>query len=742
MLYLLIFVFLLYSPQATTAIPCDATALNNALTTANSNNQVDTLQLAANCTYTLPTTATIQADNGNRLTLIGDNTTINTSTLVLNALSIAPNAQVNIDGLTFAPRGISIDVNANVTISQSLFDGQATTPGYGVQNQGTTTITATTFTGYTLRSAIENYATLTLNAVTCTANHTQSGACVDNRQSLNINGGDYHDNSAQSNGGAIKNNGTINMTGASLRDNSANDHGGALYSVANTGQVTIDETVFSGNTAGDFGGAIANDGHIITVNTSTLTNNTGTNGGAIASWRSNSATQGAQTQISRSTLNDNTATADGGALYLDDTSSVTLTTLTANTAQNGGAIAIYQTTAITHSTIVSNQATGNGGGLYLNTPERGLFHHNIVSENSGTQPNVAGSTVDNAGYNMIGDPFGSQFASTPHPTDIVNAPANLHPLADNGGPTATMHPRNDSLILDAGSCTGVSVDQRGQARVVDLPPFNNVANGCDIGAVEAQTLPGIACLDGNAADNTIICAENLPNTGNDANFEGAGGADVMTLNAGVSINGMYGGDGDDTLIVNGSANSGIFGGAGDDTFILREWITTTTINGGDGDDHLIMEFNSATQAEIRDLIAQKRAGNSVIFRSQTLAWAAVERVTVRMPSAISEQELQVALLANIAPTNIDFILIDLRPGGAWVTVRAPDGTTHTLLLQITTQNGLMQITYDDIPPYAADLPRVLLAALDDIHQARFDTADLQVIALSINALTLNLSVQH
>jgi hypothetical protein len=63
----------------------------------------------------------------------------------------------------------------------------------------------------------------------------------------------------------------------------------------------------------------------------------------------------------------------------------------------------------------------------------------------------------------------------------------LGPLADNGGPTWTHAPLIGSPAVDGGSCPYLFTDQRYFPRPVDLPGVLNVADGCDIGAVELMS---------------------------------------------------------------------------------------------------------------------------------------------------------------------------------------------------------------------------------------------------------------
>jgi hypothetical protein len=60
----------------------------------------------------------------------------------------------------------------------------------------------------------------------------------------------------------------------------------------------------------------------------------------------------------------------------------------------------------------------------------------------------------------------------------------LGPLADNGGATLTHALLPESPAIDAGSAEGLTADQRGFPRHLDLLPLSNGGDASDIGAFE------------------------------------------------------------------------------------------------------------------------------------------------------------------------------------------------------------------------------------------------------------------
>jgi hypothetical protein len=149
---------------------------------------------------------------------------------------------------------------------------------------------------------------------------------------------------------------------------------------------------------------------------------------------------------------------------------------------------------IASSTIAGNGAA-DGGNLYVDAGS--------VLELTNTI--VAGAT---GGGNCDGvvTSFGNNLADgsdcvLDDPTDIENADPDLEPLADNGGPTATLALGPASDAIDAGAVTcrdpdGIvlGTDQRG-------PGFPRRTDGdldgdfrCDIGAFEVAPEPGAATV--------------------------------------------------------------------------------------------------------------------------------------------------------------------------------------------------------------------------------------------------------
>ena len=119
--------------------------------------------------------------------------------------------------------------------------------------------------------------------------------------------------------------------------------------------VTIKNIILKNGFAEDYGGAIYNRGEL-TITESTLTKNTAGDGGAIYNDEYGELT------ITESTLTKNTAEY-GGAIHNWGELTITESTLTKNTAGDGGAIGNRGELTITESTLTKNTAEYGGGAI-------------------------------------------------------------------------------------------------------------------------------------------------------------------------------------------------------------------------------------------------------------------------------------------------------------------------------------------------------------------------------------------
>ena len=179
------------------------------------------------------------------------------------------------------PSGAGIYNNGTLTVNNSIFSGNTASIGGGaIQNSGSLTVNNSTFSGNT--ASIEGGAILNLaldgSAITnsiFTGNISGNGAGVENYGPLTVNNSTFSDNTASGEGGAILNDssGASTVTNSTFGSNSANA-GGGIYNL-NLASLKIANSTFSNNTAGGAsGGGIANFGSLL-YDSTIITNSTG-----------------------------------------------------------------------------------------------------------------------------------------------------------------------------------------------------------------------------------------------------------------------------------------------------------------------------------------------------------------------------------------------------------------------------------------------------------------------------------
>jgi hypothetical protein len=164
-------------------------------------------------------------------------------------------------------------------------------------------------------------------------------------------------------GGIFNNGGTLAVHNCAVVGNSAWRGGGLI----NFGNLVVSDSTLSGNTAANDGGGIANFGPL-TVIDSSLTGNFGEVGGAIYNFYM------ATLAISGSTLSANSANDGGGIANNEGTVAVSSSTVASNTAEIGGGLfnASGGTATVTASTFASNTASYSAGGGIYNQGGAGL----------------------------------------------------------------------------------------------------------------------------------------------------------------------------------------------------------------------------------------------------------------------------------------------------------------------------------------------------------------------------------
>ena len=200
-------------------------------------------------------------------------------------------------------------------------------------------------------------------------------------------------NSATTNadgGGAISLDGSsLYLVDSTLSGNSTSGPGGALWS--SDAYLELTRTDLSGNSALDGGGVYLDDDSWALVTSGTWSGNATTGGG----WTSGGGgggggyVDGGGIEVSGAALTGNTATGNGGGLFLtgDSWSSVASTAFTANRGDYGGAVFLGGSAELELDTcgFTENAATSNGGAIRWNPNRRSGYLQvtsSVFSENT------------------------------------------------------------------------------------------------------------------------------------------------------------------------------------------------------------------------------------------------------------------------------------------------------------------------------------------------------------------------
>ena len=212
--------------------------------------------------------------------------------------------------------------------------------------------------------------------------------------------------------------------------------------------------------------------------------------------------------IDRTEIADNSATgstnAKGGGIYNQNGRlTLTNTTLGDNSADtDGGALFVAgpSTTTLSFATVAGN---GSAGAAITNDPNATLTLDNSIVANTPAAAANCGGPITQTGVN---DTFGTNGTCT----GAITADPKLSPLAANGGINRTMALASTSPAINAASgCPASGVDQRGFPRNV---------GPCDIGAYEfnavlVDTTPPACAIVGVLATNPKQMDVSVQDTG-------------------------------------------------------------------------------------------------------------------------------------------------------------------------------------------------------------------------------------
>lgn len=439
------------------------------------------------------------------------------SSIAAAIAAAAPNAAITIDPGTYHETNINISKNitlkgvgSTLVIVDAQNNGQIFSIGAGL---------TVYMQGMTLKNA-NNSAT------------DNDGGAIFNQGTLYLEDMKFLNNHTDDMGGAIFNQGNLTITSSTLSGNNVNTarltgaSGGAIAS-ASIGNLSLTDVTFTNNTA-KYGGAIATlayghtAGKTFTLDRSTLSNNTATQqGGAIFAEQIN-------TTITDTVINDNGATASfGGGLYFNDTNS-TLSlqnvTISHNHGLNGGGIYLSPAQSVTLNgvTVTLNNSTdatnAGGGGIYAAPAIPLSIVNSIIAANTDAPGGVSHPdcyfSATSVTYSLIENATGC--TATTFSNNVTSVNAQLDPLADYGGSTLTHRLKNNSPAIDSGSNTSCLVsDQRGVLRPKD--GNNDTTTICDMGAYEVRLSYTITIKSNAAQDGWLLESSETSSIGGTAN---------------------------------------------------------------------------------------------------------------------------------------------------------------------------------------------------------------------------------
>jgi len=262
---------------------------------------------------------------------------------------------------------------------------------------------------------IEVFGEATLEKVTLQNNRASDdgGAIVLFSNRLMVNNSTFTDNTVgaanstmTSSGGALQiDGGAATVQFSTFANNQAlsqsSSLGGAIR--VKSGSLAVTDSSFTGNRAFDGGALYIDSGTVVTLTRTIFTNNSAGYGGAIES--------NGEVQIDYSTFRQNQATVgDGGALWvLNSDADITYSTFSNNSAQTtGGAISCYANTlSVIHSTLSDNQAAGHGGGIYstcnVNLTNSTLSSNRAVGQGGGALYQAGDGSANIAAVTIAGN---------------------------------------------------------------------------------------------------------------------------------------------------------------------------------------------------------------------------------------------------------------------------------------------------------------------------------------------------
>jgi predicted outer membrane repeat protein len=328
---------------------------------------------------------TIAGPGAGQLTVSGNNAS--------RVFEVAKKAIVALNGLT---------ISNGYVVSMQAKSGYGTTDGEGagILNQGTLTVSNSTLSHNTAAlgtdanfwagGGIDSYGTLTVSNSTFSYNTAGGGGGLYNERggTLAVSSSILSYNTAVLEGGGIGSESTATINGCQLLNNTAAEGGG----IANWATMTVTGcTIFGNVAAGAYDGFYQGEGGGIYATDTAYTANNLT--------------------ITGSSLSGNSATAEGGGIYVENGTVKVLngTTLSGNSAgtYGGGIYVYYANVTVSGSTLANNYASTTGGGIYIEPrfqPPVTISGSTFTGNTSGplnTTDNIFGVWTDEGGNTFV-----------------------------------------------------------------------------------------------------------------------------------------------------------------------------------------------------------------------------------------------------------------------------------------------------------------------------------------------------
>ena len=291
-------------------------------------------------------------------------------------------------------------------------------------------------------------------------------ATIENNHSTGLGGGFFISSST----------GLVTISNSIVSGNSAESgNGGGLI----FGQTIVADTIFEDNVAPQGGGlSISGNDQVVQVTGSTLRRNHATGSPSVDGFGGGLNITGANpvgSEISQTTINDNTAEIGAGLMVSSHGISIVNSTISGNVAKirSGGFLSsplpMGESVDITHTTITGNSPDGLAAGSVVQVS------NSIIAENDGADCIQIIGGVTSLDYNIDSDGT-CGFTGANDQSSVVDV--GLFPLADYGLSTMVHALQPGSPAIDAGDCAGgtVTSDQITSSRPGGA--------ACDVGAFE------------------------------------------------------------------------------------------------------------------------------------------------------------------------------------------------------------------------------------------------------------------